>query len=109
MKKQFYLSRQVLEDGGHVDGRARPHSLSIVSLPQQPTTLHLMKNPGRSWQPMLQIILGSRIRISIYIKSRQGCGFGSLSGSTWICVNLSCWIRILIQNADPDPVPGEQK
>jgi hypothetical protein len=32
-------------------------------------------------------------------------GFGS--GSAWIRINLSCWIRIRIQIADPDP--GGQK
>ncbi len=30
-------------------------------------------------------------------------GFGS--GSAWIRINLSCWIRIRIQIADPDPNP----
>jgi hypothetical protein len=35
----------------------------------------------------------------------QGCG----SGSAWIRINLSCWIRIRIQIADPDPDPGGQK
>jgi hypothetical protein len=36
-------------------------------------------------------------------------GFGS--GSTWIRINLSCWIRIRIriQIADPDPDPGGKK
>jgi hypothetical protein len=34
-------------------------------------------------------------------------GFGS--GSAWIRINLSCWIRIRIQIADPDPDPGGQK
>jgi hypothetical protein len=34
-------------------------------------------------------------------------GFGSVSGSAWIRINLSCWIRIRIQIADPDP--GGQK
>ncbi len=33
-------------------------------------------------------------------------GFGS--GSAWIRINLSCWIRIRIQIADPDPDPGGQ-
>ncbi len=30
-------------------------------------------------------------------------GFGSVSGSAWIRINLSCWIRIRIQIADPKP------
>jgi hypothetical protein len=30
-------------------------------------------------------------------------GFGSVSGSAWIRINLSYWIRIRIQIADPDP------
>jgi hypothetical protein len=34
-------------------------------------------------------------------------GFGS--GSAWIRINLSCWIRNSIQNADPDPDTGGQK
>jgi hypothetical protein len=34
-------------------------------------------------------------------------GFGS--GSAWIRINLSCWIRIRIQIADPVPDPGGQK
>ncbi len=34
-------------------------------------------------------------------------GFGS--GSAWIRIDLSCWIRIRIQIADPDPDPGGQK
>jgi hypothetical protein len=33
----------------------------------------------------------------------QGVGSGSVSGSAWIRINLSCWIRIRIQIADPDP------
>jgi hypothetical protein len=35
----------------------------------------------------------------------QSQGFGSRSGSAWIRINLSCWIRIRIriQIADPDP------
>jgi hypothetical protein len=37
--------------------------------------------------------------------SNQGCG----SGSAWIRINLSCWIRIRIQIADPVPDPGGQK
>jgi hypothetical protein len=39
----------------------------------------------------------------------QGFGSGSVSGSAWIRINLSCWIRIRIQIADPDPDPGGQK
>jgi hypothetical protein len=34
-------------------------------------------------------------------------GSVSGSGSAWIRINLSCWIRIRIQIADPDP--GGQK
>ncbi len=33
----------------------------------------------------------------------QGCE----SGSAWIPINLTCWIRIRIKNMDPDP--GGQK
>jgi hypothetical protein len=39
------------------------------------------------------------------LKNEQGFG----SGSAWIRINLSCWIRIRIQIADPDPDPGGQK
>jgi hypothetical protein len=39
-KNQIYLSRQILENGGQVDGCTRPHSLSIVTLPQQPATAY---------------------------------------------------------------------
>ena len=38
--------------------------------------------------------------------SNHGCG--SVSGSAWIRINLSCWIRIRIQIADADPDPGGQ-
>jgi hypothetical protein len=40
-----------------------------------------------------------------------GQGFGSASGSAWIRINLSCWIRIgiRIQIADPAPDPGGKK
>ncbi len=34
-------------------------------------------------------------------------GFGS--GSAWIRINLSCWIRIRIRNLNADPDPGGQK
>jgi hypothetical protein len=34
-------------------------------------------------------------------------GFGS--GSAWIRINLSCWIRIRIRIQIPDPDPGRQK
>ncbi len=30
-------------------------------------------------------------------------GFGSVSGSAWIRINLSCWIRIRIQEGKNDP------
>jgi hypothetical protein len=60
-----------------------------------------------------------------YLKVDKGClakippwavnlcphqGVGSVSGSAWIRINLSCWIRIRIriQIADPDPDPGGQ-
>jgi hypothetical protein len=43
------------------------------------------------------------------IKFVQGFGSGSVSGSAWIRINLSCWIRIRIQIADPDLDPGGQK
>ena len=33
----------------------------------------------------------------------QGFGSGSVSESAWIRIILSCWIRIRIQIADPDP------
>ncbi len=36
-------------------------------------------------------------------------GFGSVSGSALIRINLSCRIRIQIAIADPDPDPGGQK
>ncbi len=32
-----------------------------------------------------------------------GFGAGSVSGSAWICINLSCWIRIRIQEGKNDP------
>ncbi len=35
----------------------------------------------------------------------QGCRSGSVSESAWIRNNLSCWIWIRIQIADPDPYP----
>ncbi len=38
-----------------------------------------------------------------WLRFRQGSG----SGSAWIRINLSCWIRIRIQIADPDS--GGQK
>ncbi len=47
----------------------------------------------------------SRIRMLTFYPSRQGFG----SGSAWIRINLSCWIRIRIQIADPDPDPGGGK
>ncbi len=37
----------------------------------------------------------------------QGCGSASVSGSGWICINLSCRIQIRNQIADPDT--GGQK
>ncbi len=43
----------------------------------------------------------------IYFSCKQGFGSGSGSVSGWIRINLSCWIRIRIQIADPDP--GGQK
>ncbi len=45
----------------------------------------------------------------IFLGQEQGFGSGSVSGSTWIRINLRCWIRIRIQIADPDPDPGRQK
>jgi hypothetical protein len=39
----------------------------------------------------------------------QTQSFGSGSGSAWIRINLSFWIRIRIQFADPDLDPGGQK
>ncbi len=33
----------------------------------------------------------------------QGFGSGSVSGSAWIRINLSCWIRIRIQEGKNDP------
>ncbi len=44
-------------------------------------------------------------------KGKQGFGSGSVSGSGWNRINLSCWIRIRIriQIADPDPDPGGLK
>ena len=49
--------------------------------------------------PNTQTILG--------VSTSRNQGFGSVSGSAWIRINLSCWIRIRIQIADPDP--GGQK
>ncbi len=47
---------------------------------------------------------GSRDTVEFYYLDQ---GFGTGSGSAWIRINLSCWIRIRIQIADPDP--GGQK
>jgi hypothetical protein len=43
--------------------------------------------------------------IARFVRYLQGFG----SGSAWIRINLSCWIRIRIQIADPDPDPGGGK
>jgi hypothetical protein len=44
---------------------------------------------------------------SVFKDAGKKQGSGSVSGSAWIRINLSCWNRIRIQIADPDP--GGQK
>ncbi len=39
----------------------------------------------------------------------QGCGSGSGSWSAWIRINLSCWVRIQIQEGKKDPQKRESK
>jgi hypothetical protein len=47
------------------------------------------------------VIVIRHIRYSPHFTYRQGCGSGS--GSAWIRINLSCWIRIRIQEGKNDP------
>ncbi len=58
--------------------------------------VHLDPDPGTSRPKSMQIL------IRTYSTDQ-----GFESGSAWIRINLSCWIRIRIQIADPDP--GGQK
>ncbi len=51
--------------------------------------------------PDEQLTLGRHSRYQLLIPYSPSQGFGS--GSAWIRSNLSCWIRIRIQIADPDP------
>ncbi len=57
----------------------------------------------------IKYIFHLKIQLLLTEKSdQQGFGSGTVSGSAWIRINLSCWIRIRIriQIADPDPDPG---
>ncbi len=57
------------------------------------------------WLQIQPFLMDAR-KLGSYCTNRWSQGFGS--GSAWIRINLSCWIRIRfrIQNADPDPDPG---
>jgi hypothetical protein len=68
--------------------------------------LEAVRTPGEGHQPLREaaaLLLAQEQLIN------QGFGSGSVSGSAWIRINLSCWIRIRIQIADPGPDPGGQK
>jgi hypothetical protein len=56
-------------------------------------------------EPIVTVV--SNIGEDVQYRCCQGFGSGSVSGSAWIRINLSCWIRIRTQIADPDP--GGQK
>ena len=53
-----HLGGQVLHDGGQVDGRAGPHPLSIVPLPQQPVDAAHGKLQTRPRRARLLLLLG---------------------------------------------------
>jgi hypothetical protein len=62
-----------------------------------------------TWQPHrhLQLLCQRFSNRCVAKTSSRHQGFGS--GSAWIRINLSCWIRFRIQIAGPDPDPAGQK
>ncbi len=88
--------------------RIRIHN-PVCNLPEsRPTSLYTTNSQKTCIQ--YPVKLHFLFRVS-YVWCEQGFGSGSLSGSgsAWIRINLSCWIRIRTQIADPDPDRGGQK
>jgi len=98
MKKIWSASNPVRPDRNpsHLAGKCQnlilkraPRQQYIQRLAGAPILIQGYIQGHTGWQ--------GHVDIYIFIDCQQGLGFGSGSGSAWICIKLSCWIRISIQ------------